>query len=135
MKNTALGAVEGKYKFDPALASTVGVSVETVQFILHDLGFRYEDTTETTEATTEGEEATTTVTRFYHVKKRPPRLDTAKAKTGAKPKFDKNKKPVKGKKPNHNASKPTQERAAPKGIGGGYNAFAELASLQLQKKS
>lgn len=121
------GAVEGKYKFDPALASVVGVSVETVQFILADLGFRYDDVSETTG---EGEEAVTTTSRFYHVRKKPARLNEPK-KEGKKP-FDKanaqsNNKGKKNFKKNHSVKK--EEPAKPKAITG-YNAFAELAALQ-----
>jgi ATP-dependent RNA helicase SUPV3L1/SUV3 len=39
-------AVEGIYTFDPALASTIGTSVEALQTVLHGLGFRYEEKTE-----------------------------------------------------------------------------------------
>lgn len=122
------GAVEGKYKFDPALASVVGVSVETIQFILHDLGFRYDDVSETTG---EGEEAVTTTHRFYHVRKRAARLED-KPKHHHKPQHNKkpgDKKPhaKHGKKPQQRQEKPVA--AAPKGITG-YNAFAELAALK-----
>jgi len=123
------GAVEGKYKFDPALASTVGVGVETVQFILHDLGFRFDEVSETTG---EGEAAVTTTSRFYHVKKKPARLADAPKKTfekrehGSKDK----KKDFKGKKSDHRpATKKPEEKPYSKGITG-YNAFAELAALK-----
>lgn len=120
-------AKEGKYTFDPALASTVGVSVETVQFILHDLGFRFEDVTEG-----EGEEAKTT--RFYHIKKRAPRLEEKPKEARAdKPRRDEKKskgKPVQprvDKKP----SAVQTHSTAPKSSG--YNAFAGLAALAAKK--
>ncbi len=36
-------AVNGVYSFDPALASTIGTSVDALQAVLHGLGFRYEE--------------------------------------------------------------------------------------------
>jgi ATP-dependent RNA helicase SUPV3L1/SUV3 len=109
------GASEGKYKFDPALASTVGVSVETIQFILHDLGFRFDDV-----VTGEGEAATTA--RFYHVKRKPPRLEAPPKKEFKKPekKFDGKKKPHKEKD-----SAPEKPKAPT-----GHNPFAALAALK-----
>ena len=125
------GAVEGKYKFDPALASVVGVSVETVQFILTDLGFRFDDVVETTG---EGEEAVTTTTRFYYVRKKPARVTEPKKfeKSEGKKPFDKakaqsNNKGQKNFKKNHAPKK--DEPPKPKAITG-YNAFASLAALQ-----
>lgn len=122
------GAVESKYKFDPALASIVGVSVETVQFILADLGFRYDEVSETTG---EGEEAVTTTSRFYHVRKKPARLNEPKKAEARKP-FDKantqsNNKGKKNFKKNH---APKKEEAPKQKAITGYNAFAELAALQ-----
>ena len=38
-------AIEGVYTFDPALASTIGTSVDALQAVLHGLGFRYEERT------------------------------------------------------------------------------------------
>ncbi|MDB5477741.1 MAG: disulfide oxidoreductase [Alphaproteobacteria bacterium] len=140
------GAVEGKYKFDPALASTIGVSVETVQSILAELGFRFDDVSETTG---EGEEAVTTTTRFYHVRKKPVRLPQEKKeaaprterpqnveraprserpqnadRAAEKPAFDRSHK----KKPRTDFKKPDE---APKSKAiTGYNAFAELAALK-----
>jgi ATP-dependent RNA helicase SUPV3L1/SUV3 len=38
-------AENGIYTFDPALASTIGTSVDALQAVLHGLGFRYEDKT------------------------------------------------------------------------------------------
>ncbi|HEY1096904.1 MAG TPA: helicase-related protein [Alphaproteobacteria bacterium] len=38
-------AQNGIYTFDPALASTIGTSVDALQAVLHGLGFRYEDKT------------------------------------------------------------------------------------------
>ena len=124
------GAVEGKYKFDPALASTVGVGVETVQFILRDLGFRFDEIVETSG---EGEAAVTTTTRFYHVKKKPARLADAPTHV-RKPEQKKSeskdgRKDFKHKKPDRPASKKPEEKSFSKGITG-YNAFAELAALK-----
>jgi len=108
------GAVEGKYKFDPALASTIGVSVETIQFILHDLGFRFDEVTE-------GEGDTAVTTRFYHVKRKPPRLETKPKKDFKKPdkKFDKKKKQAQDKAVEPATKAPT-----------GHNPFASLAALK-----
>jgi ATP-dependent RNA helicase SUPV3L1/SUV3 len=110
------GAKDGKYKFDPSLASTIGVSVETIHAILHDLGFRFDDITETTG---EGEEAKTTTARFYHVKRKPPKLEE-KAKFQ---KFEKtHKKFDKGLSQKKDEVKVKAQT--------GYNAFAGLAALK-----
>ncbi len=124
------GAVEGKYKFDPALASVIGVSVETVQLILADLGFRFDDVSETTG---EGEEAVTTTHRFYHVRKKPVRLnnDAKKDKPhrNDKSRDQSNHKGNKNFKAKHQPK--AKEAEAPKSkVITGYNAFAELAALQ-----
>lgn len=126
-------AVEGKYKFDPALASTIGVNVETVQAILVDLGFRFEETSETTG---EGEEAVTTTTRHYFLRKRPvqlketprPKRDVSERPAGqrAERQPDKHKRNFKPK-----PTKPAQPHEPPKSKAvTGYNAFAELAALK-----
>jgi hypothetical protein len=128
------GAVEGKYKFDPSLASVVGVSVETVQFILTDLGFRFDDVTETTG---EGEAAVTTTTRFYHVRKKPARLNEPKKFEGKKtpPPFEKldSKTSNAGKKNFKKNHAPKRDEAPKQKAITGYNAFAELAALQKKK--
>jgi ATP-dependent RNA helicase SUPV3L1/SUV3 len=135
------GAVEGKYKFDPALASVVGVSVETVQSILSDLGFRVEEVTETIG---EGEEAVATTTRFYHVRKKPahaagPKKDKVvktpppfeKLEKKTPPPFSKlDKNNVSGKKNFKQKHAPKQDEAPKSKKIMGYNAFAELAALQ-----
>ena len=91
-------AVNGIYTFDPALASTIGTSVDALQAVLHGLGFRYEertadanadataaaasteasstpaDITDTT-VTDEASKATDTeakIVRVYHLKKATP---------------------------------------------------------------
>lgn len=103
------GASDGKYVFDPALASVVGVSVDVIQFILHDLGFRYDDIT-----TGEGDAAKTV--RHYHIKRKPPRLDTGVKKTRPDNKKQ-GKKPERDALPKNNA--PT-----------GHNPFAALSALK-----
>ncbi len=65
------GAVEGKYVFDPALASTIGVSVDALYLVLDDLGFKHEVSYEETPLK-EGEETSTKKEiRTYHLKKMP----------------------------------------------------------------
>jgi ATP-dependent RNA helicase SUPV3L1/SUV3 len=113
------GAKDGKYVFDPALASVVGVSVEVIQFILRDLGFRHDDIT-----TGEGDDAKTI--RHYHIKRKPPRLDTGVKKQAEE-------KPRGHKKDNNNKDhkKKTDALATPKAIAPtGYNAFAALSALK-----
>lgn len=110
------GAVEGKYIFNPALASTVGVSVETVQSILADLGFPFEDV-----VTGEGEEAKTV--RHYSLKRRKPQAKEA-APREKKPEF---KKTVEKKR--RAAHKPEPKPQSTPRVSG-YNAFAGLAALR-----
>lgn len=93
------GAVDGKYTFDPALASTIGVSVEAVQGVLDDLGFKYTSTTETVK-NKEGEDEQKE-TRVYTLNKAPIKALRAKKKpmhnqSGKKPSPTKNstKKPL-----------------------------------------
>jgi ATP-dependent RNA helicase SUPV3L1/SUV3 len=124
------GAVEGKYKFDPALASVVGVNVETVQLILADLGFRFDDVTETTG---EGKEAVTTTARFYHVRKKPIRLDAKPTFKQDKPQRNDKSRDQSNSKGNKNFKKnhaPKKDDAPKQKAITGYNAFAELAALR-----
>jgi ATP-dependent RNA helicase SUPV3L1/SUV3 len=109
------GAVEGKYKFDPALASTLGVSVEMIQSILHELGFPFEDKTEG-----EGEAAKSV--RYYTLKKR---------KTADKPQKPKSDKPAfkKTVTKNRKAAKPAEQPSRPSAPRG-YSAFAGLQALK-----
>lgn len=113
------GAVEGKYTFGPALASTIGVSVETIQAILLDLGFPYEEVT-----TGEGEEAKTT--RLYSLKRIRPKKETA-----PRPKKEFKKTVEKRRKAQIPDKKPLM---AQKTVSHGYNAFAGLAALRDGKR-
>lgn len=65
------GAKEGKYVFDPALASTIGVSVDALYLVLADLGFKYDAVTEEIPAKEGEEDPTQKETRTYHLKKAP----------------------------------------------------------------
>lgn len=51
-------AINGTYTFDPALASTIGTSVEALQAVLHGLGFRYEEKTVDGDTTADTQTAT-----------------------------------------------------------------------------
>lgn len=65
------GAKEGQYTFDPALASTIGVSVDALYLVLADLGFKYDATFEDVPAKDEDSEPTKKEVRTYHLKKAP----------------------------------------------------------------
>ncbi len=107
------GAVEGKYTFDPALASTIGASIETIYGILQDLGFPFEE-----KQIGEGEAVKTV--RLYSLKRSTPKKP-ASEKTD-KPKF---KKTVEKRR---KVQRP-ENKIAPKTVTG-YNAFAGLANLR-----
>ena len=119
------GAVEGKYRFDPALASTIGVSVEIIQDLLLQLGFPFEELKEG-----EGEEAK--IVRLYSLKKIKPIKE--------KPKFTA-KKPVpttdfkKTIEKKRKANVPIKTLVAAPKTTSGYNAFASLSALKESKKS
>jgi hypothetical protein len=154
--NTAVydGAVEGKYKFVPSLASTVGVGVEVAKTMLRELGFNEEVATEqitkTTPATEEGAEATETTEDvsvfYYHLKRRAPKMLAqknvveagAEKRTFKKPdaqksnkqfdakKFDKKKSSNKFTPKFGERPKPVEKPQAPRG----HQAFAELLALK-----
>lgn len=112
------GAVNGKYAFDPALASTICVSVEIVQSILQELGFPFEDIT-----TGENDEAKTV--RHYSLKRHKPKAKETFERAPKRPEF---KKTVEKKR---HARKPEQKPVEPKSkMVTGYNAFAGLAALR-----
>ncbi len=75
------GAKDGKYTFDPALASTIGVGVDALYLVLADLGFKYETITEeiTTKDVKEAPEQKET--RVYHLKKAPIKPHRQKRRT------------------------------------------------------
>lgn len=115
------GAVEGKYTFDPALASTIGASVEMIYGILQDLGFPFEEKT-----IGEGEAAKTV--RLYSLKRARPKKD--EPKRSPKPTF---KKTVE--KRRKASAVPDRKPAAAPQKPGGYNAFAGLAALRDSAKT
>lgn len=120
------GAVDGKYTFDPALASTIGVSVEAVQAVLQDLGFPFEETAI-------GEGADAKQVRLYSLKKAKPKKPFPAKEKSDKPAFkktvEKRRKAVAKPEKSFGASK-----TSPK-VSHGYNAFAGLAALKGDKQN
>lgn len=103
-------AVEGKYKFDPALASTLGVSVDTLYMLLEQLGFPFEETA-----------IDEKMVRYYTLNRRKPEI---------KPKREKQEKQAfkKTVQKNRKPKSPTESQK-PSAIRG-YSAFASLQSLK-----
>ncbi len=137
-------AVDGRYVFDPALASTIGASVEQTHKVLRDLGFpSHEEAVEKQPA----QETEKTAEELQTEETTPTEEDTKETKTvyslkRVKPQTDKKPKPT----VKSNDKKPTDKPHKGKKQGGskkpmnvmqdkshGHNAFAGLDALLKQQ--